>query len=278
MNRRYSLFAFGPLALFASLLTVGCEQASDTAGPASVNTGAAVPVIGPPDADGNVVYKDVSESEGKLAVPLILADGGAMPHVDPGMLVALRKSYLSRGNPYRAEQLESSYDFNSGDFKGDPVSLSMTAAGLKKGSASQWWTNGYIRYRIAINGAWLGFVGNDQWAGDPTNLYAPGVLGLNITSQIENGVTPQLSWGVLWNNGAGWTSLKGWNADHSSGNAAVWMQGLRASTTYPNYSVCYGVTYRNAGSIGTPVYACSGSYLSVTPSEFIAVKLTVTVR
>jgi len=203
-------------------------------------------------------YTDISAEEAKTAKPLNLLGDGPMAHADTGMLSALKRSYLERGTPLMASQLELSYDFKSGDYKGDPQLLSKKSTGLAKGASTAAWDPNSFTFRAYYsNNTWGYPVGNGNWIGDQNATYqtVPRLAGWQINTNVVNGTTPSLYWKMYWG-GYGWTGgTYSWN-DYGASQQYYW-QGFVAQTTYAGYNVCYEFKF-SAFNLTSDTWGCNG--------------------
>jgi hypothetical protein len=237
-----------PLGGLASLLfAMGCNQAEgpDSDSPSQIKAApindaqvdAAFNKAPEGSVYGKLQFADITEAEARIQKPLLPFGGEPLLEIRPEKLKIIRDTYIRQGQTLKARQLENSYDFVTGLYRGDSQSLDATKA-LSKAA---WWNLAYVSHRGAVAGYWLPSVPNNAWSGSSYDPNQPRFYGYVIQSNIENGVTPSLRFSVGYNNGAGWTSYKSWNDPHSSGNTSVWLQKLRAYTNTANWIVCYDV-------------------------------------
>ncbi|GEM_PF-3116256 len=270
-SRRTPLF--GALAFSASLLTIGCNSEPQVTDPNSTDGNTVKPVTESPQ------YTDISSEEAKLAKPLTLVGVGPMAHADTAMLTALKKSYLEQGTPLLASQLELSYDFTTGQFKGDPKLLSPKSTGLEKSASAPVWDynfgyQGWLYNPTSHESSWTFPVGNDKWIGSPGAGYglSPLLQGWHISTTVVNGTTPSLYWKMYWKD-YGWSSWYGWNSQGLS-TQFLW-QGFSAYSSYSEYNICYAMDF--AGSNGTARRTgCNlNSIQPITGMSAVAMKITI---
>jgi len=245
---RLRFLKFPSIILFpAIILVVGCNQ-----GPETINA----PDTGTPGTElqnpnDNFKFTDISTEAGEKSVPLILLGKGPADNVEVSTLNALYDAMIKNGQVNNAKQLRNSYDFASGNYKGDLVTM---RAALAKGSATQWWNYGYISHRGGILNSWLPWEGNDVWSGSDAG---PRLTGWSNTSAIEDGVTPSLRFNVLWNRYIqispnlppipyGWTAIRKWNDEASA--SSYYLQAIRGYSDTQYYHVCFDVTYKVTGA------------------------------
>lgn len=240
-------------ALASLLLNIGCDQtpqspdASTPVKQATVTDAEADAAFGKePEGSLDRGFKvpDITEAEAGIQKPIIPLGGEPWIQILPQKLEAIRTAYLRQGQPMKARQVENSYDFATGFYRGDAKSVAAAKA-LRKAA---WWNESYVTHRGAVSGYWLPPVVSGAWSGSQYDATQPKFYGFNVRSDVEYGVTPHLRFSVGYNNGAGWTSYKTWNEYHSSGNTKVWLQKLRAYSNYVNHPdpamqwmVCYDV-------------------------------------
>lgn len=270
--------AFCIVAISASFFTTGCNQSSEVASPTSANGGAVNPTMDNSAPGANLKYTDISAEEAKTAKPLNLWGVGPMDHADTGMLAALKRSYLERGTPLMASQLELSYDFKSGDYKGDRQLLSLKSTGLRKEASTSAW-DGVFSYQGYHNGRWEPWVGNGQWIGNPNGTFQTDMLsGWKIQTNVQYGVTPSIYWNIYWGgywggytDDYGWTATYSWN-DYGQSLAYDW-NGFVANTRTAGYNICYEMIFAN----GADIAACNG-YQFIVHQRAMAMKFMVITR
>ncbi len=258
--------AFGVLVISASFFTTGCNQSTETTSPTSANGNAAKPTMDNSVPVESLKYTDISAQEAETAKPLNLMGGGPMAHVDTGMLSALKRSYIERGTKLMASQLELSYDFKTGDYKGNTLLLSPKSIGLEKSATTAAW-DGIFTYQGYSYTKWLPTkASNGEWLGDPNSKSGWQLLdGFYISTKVVNGVTPSIYWNIYWGYGGesngtyGWTGTYSWN---NSGYSETWpWQGFVANTRTPGYDICYEMKF-SAHNTGADLYGCNGGHIS----------------
>ncbi len=274
MKKYRQTLIVGLLAVSASLLATGCISGSQATNPDSIDENAGKPTTENSGLE-NLKYTDISAQEAETAKPLNLMGGGPMAHADTGMLSALKRSYIEHGTPLMASQLELSYDFKSGDFKGDPLLLSQKSSGLEKAASTAAW-DGIFRYQGYYHGGWQGWVGNGEWIGNPNGSYNLDELsGWNIQTTVVNGVTPSIYWNMYWgghNGGYGWTSTYSWNQWGQTNS--YWWRGFKADTRTAGYSICYEMKF-STSSTWSDIWACGGTAIFQNMMTAVAMKFTI---
>jgi hypothetical protein len=286
MKRSRFTKLLGAIALPAMLFTIGCNQSP---APSEVpDTGKHV--NGDPLGAVDGGFKDISKEESEKTSPLIPAGEGPARKVDISTLTALHYSMVQNGQINMAKKLRNSYDFQTGEYKGDAAAFK--SAVLSK-SGDHWWNTSFISHRAAAKVGtsvqWLAYQGNNVWSGSDNG---PKIQGLEIKTNAEIGYTPYLRWTVRWNNGAGWTQWRGWN-DYGAHNS-YYLQSIRVKTEPPYAGatqICYEVAYKvmegpEIGTTGTklgcndqpasgPIPAAAGDYGQPYLSEFSKIRFNL---